>query len=653
MSTLLAGQIAAGEVVERPASVVKELVENALDAGAARITVDLEQGGIELVRVTDDGGGIHPDDLPLALAPHATSKITAAEDLDRIATFGFRGEALASICSVARVSIRSRQPGSDAAWQIDGEGDRISEVRPASGATGTSVSVRTLFFNTPARRKFLRTVTTEQTRCVDVMRDLAMGSPGVAFTVTCDGRTVIDVPPNQSPRERAIDLLGQELESQLLEVSADEFDSRVPATDGARAISMWGLVGRPSIARATNKAQHVFLNGRPIRDRTIQHAISEAYRGIIEPGRYPTAVLLLEMAPSSVDVNVHPAKAEVRFRDGSLVHSVVIAAIRRSLRAADLTPTIAAIAHQGAARHELPPIAGAQAIQPTAGAGIGAVTGAGAGGASPASSRSSAAAFAAFFNRPTSSGTHAALSYAEIKRTLDQAAAPPPPAEAPASAAGAPSIQPVSHAVTDPAEPAATLGTPMPATRILQVHNSYLVTQDEQGVLIIDQHALHERAMFEHLLARVQLGDLESQALLAPIAVEVTAAQVDLLPALEPLFARIGVSAAALGPRTVGVHAFPTFLFSRGVEPAELIRELLERAEADGFAPTSEQAMRDVLDMMACKAAVKAGDHMSEPELAHLVQLREAVERASNCPHGRPTSIRLTIRELEKLFGRS
>ncbi len=648
LSALLASQIAAGEVVERPASVVKELVENALDAGASRIAVDLELGGTELVRISDDGQGIHPDDLPLAVAPHATSKVFTPEDLDRIATLGFRGEALASIASVSRYSIRSRTAENSAATVLEGEGGQVQPPRPAAGPVGTSITIRTLFFNTPARRKFLKTVATEQGRCLDTLRELALARPHVSFAATCDGRSVLDLPPAQSPRERAVAILGKELSSELLDVSADQFDDH-------RGIALWGLVGRPSLARATNKSQHIFVNGRAIRDRTIQHALAEAFRGLIEPSRYPTAVLMLEMSPQAVDVNVHPAKAEVRFRDGSLIHGTVLQAVRRTLRAHDLTPNISP-SFQGntsgpnaAFGQRLAPIVfGDRAIQPQY------LTPSSFGGTNAAPpTADSARAFADFFRRTPH--TQSPISYDAI-RTAMQANLPRLANEtAHETSYETPSTG--SH-TTSSASAAAQADNPpflepKPASRILQVHKSFLLTQDEHGVLIIDQHALHERVMFEHLLARVLDGGLESQRLLTPVAVPCTPSQLAKLDELRPLLERLGVHAEPLGPKTLAVHAFPTFLFDRGVDPLPFITDLLERAESDSFVPGDEQTLREVLDMMACKAAVKAGDQLSESELGTLVALRDAVERSSNCPHGRPTSIRLTIKELEKLFGRT
>ncbi len=624
MPTLLASQIAAGEVVERPASVVKELVENAIDAGATRVTVELELGGIELVRVSDDGVGIPSDELRLALLPHATSKVSVASDLDRISTMGFRGEALASITSVARISIRSRPASQAAAAEICAEGDEVQPVKPASGPVGSVVTVRNLFFNTPARRKFLRTPPSEQGRCVDVVRQIALAHPGVGFVVRCDTRTVIDVPHGQGPRDRTLAILGRELQTQLLEVNAD-------ALETGGALVVWGLIGTPDIARATATALYLYINGRSVRDRTMQHAVREAYRGLIEPGRYPTAVVMVEMDPGAVDVNVHPAKAEVRFRDSSAVHQSILRACRRALQKADLTPAVrldvgllgtnggGAFGTHAFERGEILPSRPGRVID---------------------------ARMLAEQLRVRPVGMPEPMVAPEDERLgLSE-----PPAEA-----GGPGLE------GERQSPPASAGwggnsdellDASPTSPALQIHNSFLVTQDSHGVVIIDQHALHERVMFEKLLARVGSGELESQRMLVPATLKVSPKQLDALEALQPLLKRIGTEVQPLGPEDVAIQAFASFLFERGVEPGPFIAELLDRAVAEGFPDDQEQALRDVLDMMSCKAAVKAGDHLSDMELAELLTLRDQVERSSNCPHGRPTSIRLSIRELEKRFGR-
>lgn len=587
-------QIAAGEVVERPASVVKELLDNAIDAGATRVVVELERGGIDLVRITDNGRGIAPNELALALHPHATSKVRDASDLDRIGTMGFRGEALASIASVSRVTLRSRRDEDDSAHQIVCDGGETGEVALCAAPVGTRIDVRTLFFNTPARRKFLRTERTEQQHCVEQARTLAIAHPSIGFRVVCDGREAFDVPAAQGPRDRALALVGRELDEQMVEAHADHLDDD-------RGVALWGLVGLPVLARATAKGQHVFLNGRPIRDKTVSHALKEAYRGLVESGRHPLAVLMIEMDPGAVDVNVHPAKIEVRFRDGSMVHKAVYHAVREALRRADLTPVARVPEHNDPVRSGVP---------------------------------SFERAFSAPAPAPASP-----FPFAEMKRAVDAQRHEEAPAPMPA-----------------PAE----LPTPQRTDRVLQVHNSFLVTQDEGGMVIIDQHALHERVMFEKLKDRLAAGSLESQRLLTPAVVETTPVRVDLVERLGALFEPLGVELTTLGERTVGVVGFPSFLFEKGVEPEVFVGELLERAEEERYAELEgadsarrEEALHEVLDMMSCKAAIKAGDRLSEQELDELLRLRERVERSSNCPHGRPTAIRLSIAELERQFGRT
>ncbi|MBL4699139.1 MAG: DNA mismatch repair endonuclease MutL [Phycisphaerales bacterium] len=617
LSPLLVNQIAAGEVIERPASVLKELVENSIDAGATRITVELELGGIERISIADDGHGIAPDQMTLALTAHATSKIRESEDLNRIGTMGFRGEALASIASISRLSITSRSIDSDEGRIIQAEGDVVSEPKPIGCPVGTTIEVKNLFFNTPARRKFLRTSTTEQTRCLEWLRDLAMANPAIGVRCVGDGKVKLDLPINQTPRQRVVSILGKELEEQLIEVSVDQFDD-------TRGILVWGLVGLPAIARATSKAQHIFLNGRTIRDRTISHAIREAYRGLIEPGKHPTAVLMIEMSPTAVDVNVHPAKLEVRFRDQSMVHRAIYHGVKDALGRADVTPTL------------LQRLPGAgfdsgSAIMPSA---------------TPAQisqqlDRQVDKLVEYLEAKPQTSGNSQPSSYRqELKEVLAQS---PMASFAPKMPSFAPTIN----------QQIGELPTVQRVDKVLQVHSSYLISQDEHGVLIIDQHALHERVMFNKLLTRVTgNGSLEQQALLMPIVLDVPSTVIDKFDELDPLLERIGVQCAPMGPKSVGIHAVPSFLHSRNVEAEPFLRELFEKIDQGGFVPTSEEALHEILDMMSCKAAIKAGDVLSDDELNAIMALRETTERAASCPHGRPTTVRLTIEELEKLFDR-
>jgi DNA mismatch repair protein MutL len=625
---LLINQIAAGEVIERPASIVKELLENAIDAGATRIGVELEQGGIERVSITDDGRGIPPEELPLALAPHATSKISDAKDLDAIATLGFRGEALASIASVSRLSLRSRTREDASAHLIEAAGADVEPIKPAAGPVGTTVTARNLFFNTPARRKFLRTTATEFGHCHQVVRTIAMSHPGVGFTLKHDGRVIFDLPPEDDPGRRVVELLGKELEDQLIPVSVE-----APAAGG---LTLWGLAGLPGIARNNTKMQHVFLNGRAIRDRSIQHALKEAYRGLIEPGKQPTIVLFLEMDPTLVDVNVHPAKAEVRFRDQSLVHGAVHRSVRDALAEADLTPATPTSFGGGPwSSPGLAPTPTTSGDLPTFH--FDPQTGGGGGGGSgafpaarpaplPATEPTGLGAFVDHFRRldPKQKG----FVYREVAAAMRDSGE---------------EIEP---------EVESTLPTPKRVESALQVHDSFIVTQDEHGLVIIDQHALHERIMFEVLTERIGQGSLESQRLLMPETIETSPAQVALLETLEPLLTRIGVEAEQMGPRAIAVHAFPSFLFERKVEVQPFLRELFDRAEADDFVPSDEAALHEVLDMMACKAAVKAGDQLKPEEVEELLRKKEVYGRSSNCPHGRPTTIRIPLADLERQFGR-
>ncbi len=621
LPTLLVNQIAAGEVIERPGSVVKELIENSLDGGATRIDIAVEDGGRQRVRVSDNGGGIPEHELRLAVEPHATSKLETSEQLASIGTLGFRGEALASIASVSRLRVTSRAMidgrAADSGWQIEADGDRISEPAPAPCAPGTIVEVRDLFFNTPARRKFMRAAGTEFGHISETVTRLAMVHHHVAFTLTHNGRQSINVAMEPSRRQRCIELLGVELDEAMLEFDQAE----PPAAGGGKPAALWGLAGLPSIARATAKFQYVYVNGRPIRDRNLSHAIKEAYRGLIPPDKQPVVVLFIETDPTAVDVNVHPTKAEVRFREPSRFHGLVLAALRQRLLGSDLTPSVDVRSSMFGVR--------SAKLEP----------------GEPTDRRSNIADpqdFVDYFKRmdPKQKG----FIYQQVKEQL---------------AREQPKIVTTDVTNDTPADRSSVTPPPIRSCQVLQVHKSYVITEDEDGILIVDQHALHERVMFEQLRERVlgQSRDMESQRLLMPVVVQVSPARLTALQTLGPLLKRIGVEAEPIGPDAIGIQAFPSFLFEREVDPGPFMADLLDKAQEGQFDfsnPNAEEAaLHEVLDMMACKAAVKAGDRMSDAELAALLAKRDQIERSSNCPHGRPTTIRLTLRDLEKQFKRT
>ena len=591
----LVNQIAAGEVVERPANVVKELVENALDAGARRIDVRSEGGGRELIQVHDDGGGIPREQLALALAPHATSKISSLADLESVATMGFRGEALASIASVSRLTLRSRVRGDDAAWVVRSQDGEHSEPEPASGPEGTLVEVRSLFYNTPARRKFLKTDQTEHARISEIMQTIALANPSRAFSLRLGTRSVFELPAVEDPKQRVIEVLGRELADELLTVN---FESA--------GCTIWGLAGTPEIAGPTTKRQRIFLNGRPIQDRAIQHALREAYRGLVAPGRHPTVILYIEMDPTRVDVNVHPTKTEVRFRDSGAIHQAVRRALKATLQAEDLTPAI-----------ELK----SGPSQSYSGSGPGSGPGSGAGSGAGFESGRAKGPVRSF--GPTSHGS--GFEYESLKSELAQPAQPAP--------------QLMARIQKD--------------VKILQVHAKYILIEDESGVLVIDQHALHERVLFEELNERINAGALEVQQLLVPDVLDVDEAAIEALELLGPMIQRIGFDARPIGPQAISISGVPSFLISRGLEPGSFLRDILAFGVEQGRADDPEALLSEVLDMMSCKAAVKAGDRLTERELQELLARREEIERASNCPHGRPTSLRIPIDEFDRRFGRS
>ena len=587
LPTSVVNRIAAGEVVERPASVVKELLENALDAGPTRIDVALEQGGVALVRVVDDGGGIEPDDLPLAVAPHATSKLRVAEDLERIDTLGFRGEALASIGEVARLVIRSRVPGGEGAM-LEVDGGRIGAVVPHGGAAGTTVEVHQLFGNVPARRSFLRAPQTEWAHAAEAFVRTALAHPEVAMSLVHNGRRVHDLPATDSWRRRIGDLFGAALAERLVEVEAADGD-----------VAVAGFVGRPEDDVAGTRLQHLFVRGRPFRDRPILHAVQEAYRGLLLSGRQPIVFLRFELPADAVDVNVHPAKMEVRFREPSRLYRLVLAGLRTRFLAADTTAT-----------RLVPPAA-----------------------AAPWADDRAAPTPAPEFRPFATTGAAAA------------------PAWRPAVAA-APAPQPrAAWETAEAAESAADTG-PAPDERAVQMHDRYIVVETPDGIEVIDQHALHERILYERSKAAVAAGGLEVQRLLVPERLDLAPGEAELVDEHAATLERAGLRVEPFGGSTVVVTSKPAL--AGRTSAATIVREALDRLAAATAAGGDPALLVDeVLHGLACRAAIKAGDPLSQAEVDALVRDRRAVRESHHCPHGRPTSVRLTIGELDKLFGRS
>jgi len=590
----LVNRIAAGEVIERPASVVKELVENALDGGAAHILIEVEDGGRALIRVTDDGSGIPPDELPLAFAAHATSKLADDDDLFRIATLGFRGEALASIGSISQARLVSRQGGQETAFEIINHGNEIGDVHAAAANAGTAVEVRNLFFNTPARRKFLRSTATEFGHISQTVMRIALPFEKVSFKLLHNGRAALDLP-------------AEDRVQRLLEAWPAEFrEHHLPVDTTLGDVTLWGIVGLPELAGPTPAHQYIYLNGRSIRDKFISHALREAYRGLTEPGRHPAAVLLLNVPPEEVDVNVHPTKMEVRFRDGPRIHSIIQTGVRRRLAQSDLTPVAVPVRTPDETQQE-----NRLTLQ---------------------------AKLADFFKQslPPNDIVQTPLPMPAVNQLMT--------ATAPHPVNGSPTPAP---AVVDEAPVAPRAG----AAGFIQLHNSYLVAQSEDGMIIIDQHALHERIIYQELLDRLSRGPLERQRMLIPIIVPVSAGQMAMLEHVWPLLARLGIEVEPFGPDSVAVHAFASFL-SR-LDPGTFVAELLERGEQELLDMHEEELLHEVLDMMACKAAVKAGDALTPGEIEALLARRQTVERSSNCPHGRPTTLQLSLKDLEKQFKRT
>ena len=640
LSPSLVNKIAAGEVVERPASVVKELMENAIDAGATRIDVAVEAGGIEMVRVADNGCGIPGEDLTLAVAAHATSKIAGEEDLFRIGTLGFRGEALASIAEVSRLALRSRIAGSQSGAELSVTGGQISPVAPCGCPVGTTVEVRNLFYNTPVRRKFLRSTQTELGHVSEAFLRIALANPRVHCVLRHNDRPVFDLSGTQGPLERIGAVFGRPLAEGLIWV--ENSDGRVRLS---------GYVARPSQSRSNNRMQYLFLNGRAIRDRSLQHALGEAYRGLLMTGRFPIAFLSLEMPPEAVDVNVHPTKLEVRFQDSSRLYSQVLSTLRTKFLSTDLmakaeipAQDAASAAHdeeeQARLHQELVDWAKGQTAGAWQGTGEGGL-GIGDGGLETAGQAGT------LDSQSPIPHPHSPVSRPLELTRLDRPWAPPRTRQ-PASGPGPVASEDAWVAPGGRAEPEG-LG-PRGPVHALQVHNRYLVAESEDGLVVIDQHALHERILYERLRKEVAAGPIESQGLLVPEPVDLAPAEAAAALEHRAVLARLGVRIEPFGGETLLIQGYPAMLAN--LDPQEVLRGLLDPLLSAGKQPDSRDLLDELLHTVACKAAIKAGDRLTPEEIAALLDERHLIDDPHHCPHGRPAALVLTRAELDKQFKR-
>jgi DNA mismatch repair protein MutL len=589
----LVNQIAAGEVVERPASALKELLENSLDAGAKDIRIELTSGGMQRIRVSDDGVGIEPNELPLALARHATSKIASLQDLERVSSLGFRGEALASIGSVARVTLSSRRANEPHGWRIECEGGRLSEASPSPQAAGTTIEVCELYFNTPARRKFLKTEATEFGHCEEAFRRIALARPDVAFTLVHNGRVRLHARA-QPYAERVQVLLGAEF-----------FEATLACDESAAGLRLHGFIAQPTYSRATRDAQYFYVNGRFVRDRLLSHAMRQAYQDVLHHERQPAYVLALELDPAGVDVNVHPSKIEVRFRDSRAVHQFVVHAIQRAL--SRTTP-----AHATPVEAEPPGPPARLAASPL-----------------PESAPHAFAAAAArpyappMQNRLPLGVAQASDAYRQMLDALKPAAA--------AAIAPPTDVPPLGFALA-------------------QLAGIYILAQNSAGLVVVDMHAAHERIVYERLKRTLDEGAIAVQHLLVPVAFAAHALDVATAEEHAEVLHRVGFEIAVAGPSALAVRAVPALL--RDSDAKRLALDVLREMREYGAERVIAERRNELLATMACHAAVRANRALSLAEMNALLRDMEATERADQCNHGRPTWFAVSLDELDSRFMR-
>ena len=632
LSDLLVNQIAAGEVVERPASVLKEVLENALDAGARAVEVQLEQGGVRRIRIADDGCGIERDQLALALERHATSKIASLDDLERVGTMGFRGEALAAIAAVARTVITSRAEGAGHAWRIDGS-DR--SLAPAALNAGTVVEVSDLYFNTPARRKFLKSEATEYAHCDDAFRRVALARPDVGLQLSHNGRVVHRLAPGAAAA-RVGALLGDDFLQQ----------ARVVEAIGT-PLQLHGFVSLPAYSRASRDAQYFFVNGRFVRDKLLTHALREAYADILHGSRHPAYVLFLELDPAGVDVNVHPAKIEVRFRESRAVHQFVYHAVQRSL------------AESGAGLGGMGAAGLSAGLDGGVGAGVGVGGGVGGAGAQQAGSTAAGPGAVAW---PPAGVRQGSLAMDSASRAYFDFAAGAQ--AAPASGPGG-TFTPATFAPAGPGAAGAGAGAGAPGAlsalptddggapplgyALAQLHGVYILAQNAHGLVLVDMHAAHERILYERLKTVLD-GQPGVQRLLIPAVFAVGARDMAAAEEHAEVLAGMGFDISAAGPHELAVRSVPALLASAPV--AELVRELLQELRDYPATEVVTARRNALLATMACHGAVRANRQLTLPEMNALLRDMERTERADQCNHGRPTWTQLGMAELDRLFMR-
>ncbi len=595
----LANQIAAGEVVERPASVVKELLENALDAGADQIHVDAEQGGVKLIRVRDNGSGIGADDLPLALSRHATSKIRTLDDLEAIGSLGFRGEALAAISSVSRLTMTSNVADNPEGWQVSVEGrDMAAQVQPAAHPRGTTVEMRDLFFNTPARRRFLRAEKTEFNHLEEVFRRIALSEFSTAFRLVHNQKVVHQLPAATSDAHRA---------QRIARLCGSAFMEQSVAVDIEHGgLRLHGWLGLPTFSRAQSDLQYFFVNGRVIRDRVVSHAVRQAYQDVLYHGRHPAYVLFFELDPAQVDVNVHPTKHEVRFREQRMVHDFLYRSLHRAI--AEVRPG-SEPAPQRSAMSE-PLSQSMPALSEQSGLALG----------TPMAPRPSF----------TGEGMTQAAQYADLVR--------PGVAES-ASSFAAPAMIPAADDVAPP------LGF-----AVAQLHGIFILAENVEGMVLVDMHAAHERITYERLKSAWAEDKVRSQPLLVPLSMAVSTREADFAEQSPEVFERLGFVIERAGPETLSVREVPALM--RDANHEALVRDVLSDLLTHGSSSRIEAVLDELLSTMACHGSVRANRRLTIAEMNALLRDMEATERSGQCNHGRPTWTQMSLKDLDRLFMR-